>query len=126
MRVRKCANPGVQISTFHIHITKTVTFSASLLLAIRWYLFKDGFSKAHQLHELHQHFKLFYNSWKDIEIIILTVKFMPGAITARAIITGGIFYLGELYIAGAIVAGAIVARVIAIWGAIVVGAIVTL
>ena len=43
-----CVCISVQISNFHIHITKTVTFSASLLLGIQWYLFKDGFSKAHQ------------------------------------------------------------------------------
>ena len=43
-----CVCGSVRISNFHIHITKTVTFSASLLLGIRWYLFKDGFSKAHQ------------------------------------------------------------------------------
>ena len=43
-----CVCGSVQISNFLIHITKTVTFSASLLLGIRWYLFKDGFSKAHQ------------------------------------------------------------------------------
>ena len=43
-----CVCGSVRISNFN-HITKIVTFSASLLLSIRWYLFKDGFSKAHQL-----------------------------------------------------------------------------
>ena len=44
-----CVCGSVRISNFLNHITKMVTFSASLLLSIRWYLFKDGFSKAHQL-----------------------------------------------------------------------------
>ena len=44
-----CVCGSVRISNFQNHITKIVTFSASLLLSIRWYLFKDGFSKAHQL-----------------------------------------------------------------------------
>ena len=43
-----CVCGSSQISNFQINITKTVTFSASLLLGIRWYLFKDGFPKAHQ------------------------------------------------------------------------------
>ena len=44
-----CVCGSVRISNFQNHITKIVMFSASLLLSIRWYLFKDGFSKAHQL-----------------------------------------------------------------------------
>ena len=46
-----CVCGSVRISYFQIHITKTVTFSVShapRLLVIWWYLFKDGFSKAHQ------------------------------------------------------------------------------
>ena len=44
-----CVCGSVRISNYQNHITKIVTFSASLLLRIQWYLFKDGFSKAHQL-----------------------------------------------------------------------------
>ena len=44
-----CLCESVQISNFQINITKIVTFSASQVLVIRWYLFNlHGFSKAHQ------------------------------------------------------------------------------